>query len=54
MYNARDTFGTLPSDYEVIIERGRGWVGVSTEILNGVIETYERRIVRWWELEKRR
>ena len=54
MYNSRDTFGTLPRDYEVVIERGAVWVGVRVEFLNGVIETYERRLDRWWELEKRR
>jgi RNA polymerase I-specific transcription initiation factor RRN7 len=54
MFNSRDTCGTLPSDYELIIERGARWVGVSVYILGGVVETYERRLQKWWELEKRR
>jgi len=53
IYNSRDLFGTLPGDYEVVMERGSRWVGVSVDFLGGVVETYERRLVRWWELEKR-
>jgi RNA polymerase I-specific transcription initiation factor RRN7 len=53
MYNCRDRFGILPSDYSIMIERGARWVGVSVEILNGVVETYERRLDRWWKRQPR-
>lgn len=54
MYSSQDMFGIEPRDYEEIIGRGARWVGIKVEFLNGVVETYERRLQRWWELEKRR
>lgn len=54
IWNARDVHGTLPVEYERVLERGAGWVGVGVESLGGVIEMYERRLLRWWEREKRR
>lgn len=44
MYSSGDKYGTLPRDYEVVIGRGARFVGVRVEILNGVVETYERRL----------
>ena len=53
MYKSSDVFGTVgDEDYELVIWRGSSWVGVSVEFLSGVLETYERRLSRWWELEK--
>lgn len=47
IWNARDVLGTLPSEYELVLGRAARWVGVGCEYLGGVVEKYERRIVRW-------
>lgn len=54
IFNARDVFGTLPEEYELVISRAARWAGVPGEYLSGVIEKFERRVVRWWDGEKRR
>jgi len=54
IYNSRDMLGSVPEDYAVIIRRGARWVGVEDEYLAGVLEKYERRVGRWWEVQKRR
>jgi RNA polymerase I-specific transcription initiation factor RRN7 len=54
IYNARDVLGTLPEEYELVISRAARWVGVPGEYLSGVIEKFERRVVHWWDGEKRR
>jgi RNA polymerase I-specific transcription initiation factor RRN7 len=53
MYNSRDTLGTLPRDYELVLERSARWVGVRGDFLGGVVETYERRLQRWWKRRAR-
>jgi len=54
IYNSRDVLGSLPEDYEVVLGRGARWVRVPTEYVSGVVEKFERRVVRWWKVEKRR
>lgn len=54
IYNPQDVLGSFPDEYKMVLSRGAGRVGVSEDYLSGVIENYERRIVRWWEAEKRR
>jgi RNA polymerase I-specific transcription initiation factor RRN7 len=54
IFNARDILGTLPEEYGLVISRAARWVGVSDEYLSGVIEKFERRVVHWWDGEKRR
>lgn len=49
IYHARDIFGSVPEEMEVVIERGSSWTGVSDDYLGGVIEKFERRMVRWWK-----
>ncbi|KDQ64561.1 hypothetical protein JAAARDRAFT_52507 [Jaapia argillacea MUCL 33604] len=53
IYNARDIFGTLPGEYETVVQRGGRWAGVSDECVNAIVERFERRLVRWWEGVKR-
>jgi RNA polymerase I-specific transcription initiation factor RRN7 len=54
IFNARDIFGILPNEYVLVVGRAGRWAGVSDEYLSGVVENYERRVVRWWEGDKRR
>lgn len=54
IYNSRDVMGTLPVDYETVLGRGARWTGVDGEYLGGVVEKYERRVMRWWEGQRRR
>lgn len=40
-------------EYALVIGRAGRWAGVPVEYLGGVVETYERRLVRWWDRERR-
>lgn len=54
IFNARDVLGTLPEEYELIVSRAALWAGVPEQYLFSVIERFERRVVRWWDCEKKR
>jgi RNA polymerase I-specific transcription initiation factor RRN7 len=54
IFNARDVLGTLPEEYELVVSRAARWAGVPDEYLSSVIERFERRVVRWWDGEKKR
>lgn len=54
IYHSRDVMGTLPEDYEMVLARGARWTGVEEEYLGGVVEKYERRVIRWFEGQRRR
>ncbi|TFK23249.1 hypothetical protein FA15DRAFT_670638 [Coprinopsis marcescibilis] len=49
IWSARDRLGALPEDYEYVLERAAGWLGVPEEFLEGVVDKYERRLWRWHE-----
>lgn len=53
IYRARDVEGTVEGEYGAVLERAAQWAGVSAKYMGGVVETYERRAVRWWERERR-
>jgi hypothetical protein len=53
IYDSRDILGTLPEEYEMVLERAARWVGVSESYLCQVIEMFERRLVKWGEVEKK-
>jgi len=53
IFDARDVLGTQPEEYEIVVRRASGWAGVEEEYMCRVVEKYERRVVRWWEREKR-
>lgn len=48
VYDAKDVLGNLSEDLRVITERAARWVGVECDFLCGVVERYERRLMRWW------
>lgn len=48
IYDAKDVLGTLPGDLKMIMERSAGWAGIGSDELCGVVEWYERRLLRWW------
>jgi len=54
IFSALDVLGTLPEEYELVVSRASRWAGVPEEYLSSVVEKFERRVVRWWEGEKRR
>jgi len=49
IFNARDVFGALPDDYQLVVNKAAGWAGVSEECMCAVVERFERRLVRWWD-----
>lgn len=54
IYNTQDVLGAVPEDYAFVVRHAADWTGVDEEYIYGVIETYERRLARWWEGLKRR
>lgn len=54
IYNSRDVLGTRPKEMESVVHRGATWVGVDEAYVCGVVEKFERRLLRWWQREKRR
>ena len=55
VYSATDILGTVPEDYEVIVRCAARWTGVDEEVVHSVVETLERRLVRWgYRLEQDR
>ncbi|GLB33896.1 hypothetical protein LshimejAT787_0107800 [Lyophyllum shimeji] len=53
IYRAGDVEGTMAEEYGAVVGRAARWSGVGEAYLCGVVETYERRLVRWWERERR-
>ncbi|KAG9018840.1 hypothetical protein FRB90_009127 [Tulasnella sp. 427] len=47
VYNSHDILGSLPYDYEVILEVASKWVGVGKEDVAALVDTYERRLLKW-------
>ncbi|TFY79057.1 hypothetical protein EWM64_g4955 [Hericium alpestre] len=54
IYNSRDDLGSVPEDYEIVMQRAAWATGVGVEYMSGVVEKYERRVVRWWDMTRRR
>lgn len=48
IYDAKDVLGNLSGDLKMIVERSARWAGVDCDFVCGVVERYERRLVRWW------
>lgn len=53
IYEAKDVLGNIPGDLEIVVDRCARWAGIRCDYLCGVVERYERRLVRWWQ-DKRR
>lgn len=54
IYSGKDVDGNVGGEYETIVKRGGEWVGVERGVVGGIVEVYERRVVGWWEKEKKR
>ena len=52
IHNTQDILGTLPRDMEIVISRAAKWAGVEEGYVAGVVERFERRVVRWWKRER--
>jgi len=53
IYNSLDAFGTSAEEYELVVSRAARWVAVTENFLSRVVEKFERRVVRWWNIEKK-
>ncbi|KAI9467023.1 hypothetical protein BJY52DRAFT_39445 [Lactarius psammicola] len=47
IYRSRDSLGTIPEEYQVVISHGAKWIGVDEEMVLKVSERYERRLWNW-------
>ncbi|KAI0335444.1 hypothetical protein GY45DRAFT_1292672 [Cubamyces sp. BRFM 1775] len=54
IYNTQDILGTVPEDLEVVVSRAAKWAGVDEDYVLGVVERFERRVLRWLESVKRK
>lgn len=54
IYNTQDILGTVPEDLELVVVRAARWAGVDEDYVLGVVERFERRVLRWWENVKRK
>ncbi len=54
VYNTQDILGTVPEDLELVVARAASWAGVDEDYILGVVERFERRVLRWWENVKRK
>lgn len=53
IYNARDVLGTIPLEFEVVVQRAARWSGVGEDYISHVVEHFERRLRRWWIRRKK-
>jgi len=49
IWRSRDVLGTLAEELRTVIGRAAKCIRIGEDYLGGVVEYYERRIVRWWE-----
>ncbi|KAG8948116.1 hypothetical protein FRC04_010028 [Tulasnella sp. 424] len=47
MFNSHDILGSLPHPYELVLEVAAKWVGVGKEDVAALVDTYERRLLKW-------
>lgn len=48
IYDAKDVLGNLSGEVKMLVEKSAQWAGVDCDFVCGVVERYERRLVRWW------
>jgi RNA polymerase I-specific transcription initiation factor RRN7 len=53
IYNTEDEAGEMPESSEVAIGRAGQVTGVGAEMVSKVTEKFERRLLSWWQKEKR-
>ncbi|KAI0750704.1 hypothetical protein C8Q80DRAFT_1153541 [Daedaleopsis nitida] len=54
IYNNQDILGSLPDDMELVISKAAKWAGVDTGYVSGVVERFERRVIRWWDRSRKK
>ena len=55
IYHATDLLGSLPADYELVLEQAAKWCGVDESYISAAVQRFERRLGRWWnQIEKQR
>lgn len=54
IYNNQDILGSLPDDMELVISRAAKWAGVDPGYVSGVVERFERRVIRWWDRSRKK
>ncbi|OSD04228.1 hypothetical protein PYCCODRAFT_1387083 [Trametes coccinea BRFM310] len=54
IYNTQDILGTVPDDLEAVVSRAAQWAGMDQDYVLGVVERFERRVLRWLESLKRK
>lgn len=48
VYDAKDVLGNISGDLKMVVEKSARWAGTDCDFVCGVVERYERRLVRWW------
>ncbi|KAJ3989701.1 hypothetical protein F5890DRAFT_1570321 [Lentinula detonsa] len=43
IFHSRDVFGSVPTEYEMLVRRGSNLVGIPEDYIDGLVEKYERR-----------
>lgn len=54
IWNARDVDGSAAVEYESVLGRGVRVCGVGRERLGATVNEYERRLVQWVAVQRRR
>ncbi|KAI9063267.1 hypothetical protein FKP32DRAFT_1572264 [Trametes sanguinea] len=54
IYNTQDILGTVPDELDAVVSRAAQWAGVDQDYVLGVVERFERRVMRWLESVKRK
>ncbi|KAF9226549.1 hypothetical protein BS17DRAFT_794039 [Gyrodon lividus] len=52
IYHSQDILGNLSPELELLVQKSARWAGVDSDFLCGVVEGYERRLMRWWNAER--
>ncbi|KAH7887669.1 hypothetical protein F5I97DRAFT_2010694 [Phlebopus sp. FC_14] len=52
IYHSGDVLGSLAPELDLVVQKSARWTGVSCDVICGVVERYERRLVRWWNGER--
>ncbi|EJF61215.1 hypothetical protein DICSQDRAFT_61315 [Dichomitus squalens LYAD-421 SS1] len=54
IYSTQDLLGSFPADMELVFSRAAKWAGVDDNYVSGVVERFERRVLRWWDRQQRK
>ncbi|EJU06182.1 hypothetical protein DACRYDRAFT_44696 [Dacryopinax primogenitus] len=54
VYSHLDKNGTVPEEYELVLQTAAGWARVEEQDVLTVVEVYERRLERGWRKERRK